>query len=83
MHHQNGNQSQQQMNQTLQGLVSALQNFAINQPPPPARFEPPFGGMMAKYNFQSSVAQIDDEKTSNAIIDSGATHLFFHSVLSS
>ena len=78
---QGNNQLQSQQQQiNLQGLLSALQNFALNQPPPPPpKYEPPFGGFMAKVKFRSMVAQVADEKTSDAYIDSGATHHFFHS----
>ena len=34
---------------------------------------------MAKYKYRSNVAELHEEKNSDAIIDSGATHHFFHS----
>ena len=60
----------------MQGLVAAIQNLANNnqnnQP------FPPFGGYMAVLKFRANVAEMSDVKNSDAYIDSGATHHFFH-----
>ena len=63
----------------MHGLITALQKIAItqNQTKPP-RSEPPFGAFMAKMKYRSNIAEVFDEKSSDAYIDSGATHHFFH-----
>jgi len=68
----------QQEEINVQGLLASLQNIVNNgnnAPPPPP---PPFGGFMAKLKFRANIAELSDEKTSDAYIDSGATHHFFH-----
>lgn len=42
------------------------------------RGERPFG-LMARLKFRSSIAQVSNEKTHDALIDSEGTHHFFHS----
>ena len=75
-----GNKRLQQQKINLQSLLSAFQNSALNQPPlSPTKYEHPFGVFMAKAKFRSMIAQVADEKTSDAFIDSGATHYFFRS----
>lgn len=37
-----------------------------------------FTGFMVKLKFKSLIANVAEEKTSDALIDSGATHHFFH-----
>lgn len=50
-----------------------------NQRPPRRRQPPNSYGFMAKVKYRSSVAEIGNEKTSDLLIDSGATHNFLHS----
>ena len=78
---QDGNGSQNRQNQPfeLKGLLTCLANYAKSHTIPTTQTpDPPFGGFMEKVKFQSHVAQITEHKTSDAYIDSGATHHFFH-----
>ena len=70
---QNNNFNPQSLLTELRNIISENKRQDVPPPPPPA-----FNGFMAKLKFRANVAELSEEKTTDAYIDSGATHHFFH-----
>ena len=56
----------------MQGLVSAFQAIANQSSNRNESSEPPFGEPMENIKFRTNTAEVSEEKSSNAFIDSGA-----------
>ncbi len=64
----------------MQALVIAQRTLLTqNQNSSNGSNQIPYNGWMAKVKYRSNVAELSEEKTSSAYMDSGATHHFFHS----
>ncbi len=60
----------------MQGLVFALQTIANQSTNRRQSDEILFGTFMAKIKFRTNIAEVSEEKSFDAYIDSGANHHF-------